>query len=185
MTDPLEKPLPLAKRRWILPVLLLPMNVLVFIPALVLPLTGYHWEMNHPLFLATGCILLLCGMSFAAWTMWLFHSIGHGTAAPWDPPRRLVVAGPYRHVRNPMLTSVFIIQTAEALLLNSWTILILLVVFVIANMLYFPLVEEKSLEKRFGDAYREYQRNVPRWIPRMKPWRGEESTTASDASSWS
>ena len=166
-----EKTMPFAKSRWIVPILLLPMNVLIFIPAVILRLTDFHWEANHPLLLLIGCVLLLCGMSFALWTMWLFHSIGNGTAAPWDPPQRLVIAGPYRHVRNPMLTSVFIMQTAEALLLNSWAIFILLLVFVIGNMLYFPFVEEKSLEKRFGDAYQEYRRNIPRWLPRLLPWR--------------
>ncbi|MDR2695694.1 MAG: isoprenylcysteine carboxylmethyltransferase family protein [Deltaproteobacteria bacterium] len=170
MTENTEKPLPLTGRRWILPILLLPMNALVFIPALTLYLTGYRREAGHPLCLAAGCLLLLAGMGLAAWTMRLFHAIGRGTAAPWDPPRHLVVAGPYRHVRNPMLTSVFAMQAAEALLLNSWAIFILLVVFVVANLLYFPLVEEKNLEKRFGDAYRKYRRNVPRWIPRLRPW---------------
>jgi len=165
-----------TKKRWILPILLLPVNALIFIPAVILYLTNYHWKMNHPLFLIIGCVLLLLGLSLALWTMRLFHSIGQGTAAPWDPPQQLVVAGPYRHVRNPMLTSVFIIQLAEALLLNSWAIFIFFIVSVIANMLYFPLVEEKSLEKRFGNAYREYRKNVPRWIPRLKPWHNEAGT---------
>ena len=160
----------LPKRRWILPVLLLPMNATVFIPSVILWLTGYHWEANHPLLLVLGCVLLLCGMSLAAWTMRLFHSIGRGTAAPWDPPQHLVVAGPYCHVRNPMLTSVFIVQLAEALLLNSWAIFILLGIFIIINMLYFPFVEEKNLERRFGNEYREYRQNVPRWIPQLRPW---------------
>ena len=173
MTETSEKSQPLAKTRWTLPILLLPMNALVFVPAAILWLTGYHWVANHPLLLAVGCVLLLCGMSLAAWTMWLFHSIGHGTAAPWDPPKRLVVAGPYRHVRNPMLTSVFLMQGAEALLFNSWAIFIFLVICVFANMLYFPFVEEKNLEKRFGESYREYCRNVPRWLPRLTPWREE------------
>jgi len=173
MTETPEKPKPLTKARWFLPILLLPMNALVFVPATLLWLTGYSWVINHLLLLAVGCVLLLCGMGLAAWTVWLFHSIGRGTAAPWDPPKRLVVAGPYRHVRNPMLTSVFIMQAAEALLFNSWAIFIFLVVFVFANMLYFPLVEEKTLEKRFGEAYRKYCRNVPRWIPRFTPWREE------------
>ena len=165
-----EKPVLLAKRHWVLPILLLPMNVLVFIPAIILWITGYRWKVNHPLFLVIGCVLLLCGISIAVWTMLLFHFLGRGTAAPWDPPKHLVIAGPYRHVRNPMLTSVFMMQGAEVLLLNSWVIFIFLVIFVIGNMLYFPFVEEKSLEKRFGDAYRKYRENVPRWIPRLRPW---------------
>jgi protein-S-isoprenylcysteine O-methyltransferase Ste14 len=162
---------PPAKRRWILPVLLLPMNALVFIPAIVLWLTAWRWSANHPVLLAVGGALLFAGLGLAAWTMRLFHALGKGTAAPWDPPRRLVVAGPYRHVRNPMLCSVFIMQAAESLLLNSWAMFVLLLFFVFANMLYFPLVEEKALEKRFGAAYREYRQNVPRWLPRLRPWR--------------
>lgn len=171
MTKSPEKSVPVAKRRWLLPILLLPLNALVFIPALILWLTNYGWKANHPLLLAAGCVLLLAGMSFALWTMRLFHTLGRGTAAPWDPPRHLVIAGPYRHVRNPMLTSVFAMQAAEALLLNSRAICVLLAVFVLSNMLYFPLVEEKDLERRFGDAYREYRRHVPRWLPRLRPWR--------------
>jgi protein-S-isoprenylcysteine O-methyltransferase Ste14 len=159
-----------ARRLWLIPVLALPMNVLAFIPAIVLWLTGHQWKSNHPALVALGVILLCLGFGLAAWTMHLFHHVGKGTAAPWDPPRRLVVAGPYRHVRNPMLTSVFIMLAAEALLLNSWAIAAILVIFLLGNMLYFPFVEEKSLEKRFGEAYQEYRRNVPRWLPRFTPW---------------
>jgi protein-S-isoprenylcysteine O-methyltransferase Ste14 len=151
----------------------LPVNVLVFIPAIILWLTRYQWKPNNPLFLAIGGLLLFSGLGIAAWTMHIFHHIGKGTAAPWDPPRRLIVAGPYRHMRNPMLSSVFIMLAAEAILLNSWAIFILLIAFILGNMLYFPLVEEKSLEKRFGDAYRDYKRNVPRWLPRWKPWHSD------------
>jgi protein-S-isoprenylcysteine O-methyltransferase Ste14 len=153
------------------------MNVLVFAPTFILWLTHYRWEANLSILLALGGALLLLGMGLAAWTMWLFHSVGQGTAAPWDPPQRLVVVGPYRHMRNPMLTSVFIMQTAEALLLNSWAIFVLQAIFVIANMLYFPLMEEKTLEKRFGEAYREYKRNVPRWTPRLRPWQPDTGRT--------
>ncbi|MDR2075542.1 MAG: isoprenylcysteine carboxylmethyltransferase family protein [Desulfovibrio sp.] len=165
-----EKTVPPSGRRWILPVLILPVNALVFIPALILWLTDYRWTGNHFPLLLLGGILLAAGAGLAVWTVRLFHSLGHGTAAPWDPPRRLVVAGPYRHVRNPMLTSVFSMQAAEALLLNSDALCVYLAFFVTANLLYFPLVEEKSLERRFGSAYREYKRNVPRWVPRLRPW---------------
>jgi protein-S-isoprenylcysteine O-methyltransferase Ste14 len=44
-------------------------------------------------------------------------------------------------------------------------------VFFIGNAIYFPLIEEKGLEKRFGDEYRDYKANVPRWIPRLRAWR--------------
>jgi protein-S-isoprenylcysteine O-methyltransferase Ste14 len=170
MSTSLKETTPPSRNRWIVPVLVLPLNVLIFIPAIILWLSKYQWRVNHPALLATGIILLCLAFGLAAWTMHLFHHVGKGTAAPWDPPQRLVVVGPYRHVRNPMLTSVFIMLAAETLLLNSCAIAALLAIFFLGNMLYFPLVEEKALEKRFGDAYQEYKRNVPRWLPRFTPW---------------
>ena len=146
------------------------MNVLVFIPAVVLYCAGYQWTPNHPVLLVVGCILLMLGLFLAGWTMRLFAVKGKGTAAPWSPPKNLVVSGPYRHVRNPMITSVLIMLLAEALLLNTWWCLGWFALFWLVNMIYFPLFEENDLEKRFGESYLEYKRNVPRWIPRLTPW---------------
>jgi protein-S-isoprenylcysteine O-methyltransferase Ste14 len=100
--------------------------------------------------------------------------VGQGTPAPWDPPKKLVVRGPYRYVRNPMITGALLLLLAEAMLLQSWPIAIWLVLFFIGNSVYFPLVEEKGLEKRFGDAYRKYKANVPRWIPRLRAWKDDQ-----------
>jgi len=155
---------------WIRTILILPMNVLVFIPAIVLYCAGYQWTPNHPALLMLGGILLMLGLSLAGWTMRLFAVKGKGTAAPWNPPKKLVVSGPYRYVRNPMITSVLTMQIAEALLLNTWLCWLLFALFWSINMIYFPLFEEKDLEKRFGESYLEYKRNVPRWIPRLTPW---------------
>ena len=95
---------------------------------------------------------------------------GEGTPAPWEPPRKLVVRGPYRHARNPMISSVLILIAAEALLFGSWPLLVWMGVFFLGNVVYFPLVEEKGLAERFGQAYREYKKNVPRWLPRRRGW---------------
>jgi protein-S-isoprenylcysteine O-methyltransferase Ste14 len=160
--------------QWLKTIVVLPANVLIFIPAGILYCSGWRWERNSPLLLALGGALLVCGLWLAGWTMRLFHRVGRGTAAPWNPPRNLVIAGPYRHVRNPMLTGVFIMQIAESLLLNSWELAVFFAVFLACNMLYFPLVEEKGLERRFGGAYPEYKRNVPRWLPRLTPYRPDE-----------
>ena len=59
----------------------------------------------------------------------------------------------------------------EAVLLRSWALASWLLIFFLANAVYFPLSEEKSLERRFGDQYRMYKSSVPRWIPRLRPWR--------------
>jgi protein-S-isoprenylcysteine O-methyltransferase Ste14 len=156
---------------WVKTIVILPGSVLVTIPMLVLCFVDYSWNPNHFSLMILGGILLALGLSLAAWTMWLFAHRGKGTAAPWNPPKKLVVEGPYAYVRNPMITSVFMMQIAEALLLNSWVILGLFGLFLLGNMLYFPFFEEKDLEKRFGDDYRIYKRNVPRWIPRFTPWK--------------
>ncbi|MDR1910427.1 MAG: isoprenylcysteine carboxylmethyltransferase family protein [Holosporales bacterium] len=157
--------------KWIEAVVLLPFNVLVVIPAIVLYLADYRFSMNDQGSLIAGGILLVLGLFLAGWTMLLFDRKGKGTAAPWNPPQKLVVAGPYCYVRNPMITSVLIMQVAESLLLNSLDIFALFVLFLVGNAIYFPFFEEKKLEKRFGEDYLRYKRNVPRWIPRMTPWK--------------
>ncbi|GHV37495.1 RemK protein [Synergistales bacterium] len=154
---------------WIRTIIVLPGTVLVFLPALLLYFTDYRWTFSSwPLFIA-GIIFMLVGLGLAGWTMWLFAKKGLGTAAPWAPPKKLVIEGPYRHVRNPMISSVLTLLIAESLLLNSWSVIGIFALFFAGNMVYFPLVEEKELEKRFGAAYLDYKRNVPRWIPRLTP----------------
>ena len=119
-----------------------------------------------------GCASIAVGLALGVWTMGLFARFGRGTAAPWDPPERFVARGPYRHVRNPMISGVILILLGEALLLSSPPILTWCAVFAITNALYIPLVEEPGLVRRFGEEYETYRRNVPRWIPQIIPWRG-------------
>ena len=103
-------------------------------------------------------------------TISLFAGFGDGTLAPWDPPQRLVVRGVYRRVRNPMLSGVFFVLVGEAALLGSPQVLAWFLVAFAVNAAYIPLIEEPGLLYRFGDEYLDYKRNVPRWIPRLKPW---------------
>ena len=119
-----------------------------------------------------GIAMAVDGLFLAAWTMTLFDRVGKGTPAPWAPPERLVVLGPYRHVRNPMNSGMVLILGAEALLFGSWHLAGWTGVFFLACAIYFPFHEEPGLERRFGDAYRLYRENVPRWIPRIRPWEG-------------
>jgi protein-S-isoprenylcysteine O-methyltransferase Ste14 len=70
-----------------------------------------------------------------------------------------------------MILSVMTIQVGEATLFASKGIALLAVLFFVINTLYFITSEEPGLEKRFGEEYNEYKRNVPRWIPRLKPWK--------------
>jgi protein-S-isoprenylcysteine O-methyltransferase Ste14 len=76
----------------------------------------------------------------------------------------------YRFVRNPMILGVLTVLAGEAIVLMSRNILFWAIIFFIMNNLWFVLFEEPDLEKRFGEEYKEYKRNVPRWIPRTRPY---------------
>jgi protein-S-isoprenylcysteine O-methyltransferase Ste14 len=97
-----------------------------------------------------GVVLGAAGFGLAMWTARLFLTVGEGTPAPWEPPKKLVVRGPYRHVRNPMISGALMVLCAEAIILQSWPIAFWTAFFFTVNALYFPLVEERGLEKRFG-----------------------------------
>jgi len=152
-------------------ILVLPFNVLVTIPTLLL-WRRQGWQLASPrslaFWLALACLAL--GLGLMALTIRLFATVGEGTLAPWDPTRKLVVRGIYRHVRNPMITGVLLNLAAEALVFQSPSIGVWLAGFAIGNAIYIPLVEERGLEKRFGDDYRHYRANVPRWIPRLRAY---------------
>jgi len=154
---------------------LLPGTVLVFVPAALLwlsrhtPCAAVPTRPNEVLFWLAAAALL-AGFSLVIWTVTLFLTLGRGTPAPWDPPKDLVVRGPYRHVRNPMITGVLLTLLAEAFFFQSWPLAVWMGVFFLANVAYFPCVEERGLERRFGDAYIAYRNNVRRWIPRLRPW---------------
>jgi len=89
-----------------------------------------------------GTVVILLGLALIAQTVALFARVGRGTLAPWDPTERLVVRGPYRRVRNPMISGVLTVLLGETL--------------------------------RFGADYDAYRTAVPRWVPRLRPWRPDE-----------
>ena len=115
---------------------------------------------------ALGAALLLAGFLLFCWCVALFARVGRGTLAPWDPTTQLVAVGPYRYVRNPMITGVSTVLAGWVLVTGSWVLAVWLLVFVAFNFAYFVLVEEPGLEARFGAPYREYKARVPRWLPR-------------------
>jgi len=149
-------------------VVLLPVTVTLVVPALILGRTGADLS-AWPL-VAAGVALIGSGLALVSWTIALFARIGEGTLAPWDPTARLVVAGPYRHVRNPMISGVLAILLGEAALFGSRPVLIWFGIVFALNAVYFPLVEEPDLRQRFGEDYEHYRAHVPRWLPRLRPW---------------
>lgn len=158
-------------------ILLLPGTVTVVIPATILYFTGISQSWN----IVAGIVFILLGLILMAKTIRLFITVGQGTLAPWNPTQRLVVRGVYRYVRNPMITGVWCILLGESVIFGSPWLLGWFGIFAAVNMIYIPLVEEPGLVKRFGDDYRLYKQNVPRWIPRLKPWEGlSEDKTAEE-----
>ena len=156
-------------------IVILPGTALVYIPGAMLWLVAESGAAISLAGLARprfwfALVLGASGLALAVWTVRLFRTVGEGTPAPWAPPKRLVVRGPYRHVRNPMITSVLLMLGAESLFFGSWHLAGWMLVFLLGNAVYFPLVEERALERRFGDAYRLYKANVPRWIPNWRSW---------------
>ena len=158
--------------RWVGALLLLPINVLVIIPAIFLDLNAPEFN-NWTSWLAVVTGFL--GLALVVSCVRLFaKSGGDGTPAPWDPVANLIITGPYRYVRNPMLSGVIIILFSEALVFWSLSFFIYTTLFVLLNMAYFPLVEEPGLIKRYGAAYKIYMNNVPRWIPLIKPYNSDD-----------
>jgi protein-S-isoprenylcysteine O-methyltransferase Ste14 len=121
---------------------------------------------------AAGLACLALGLTLFVACLRLFAGEGEGTLAPWDPPRALVVSGPYRYVRNPMISGVLAVLLGEALFLRSLPHFAWALCFAALNLVYIPLVEEPDLQRRFGESYRRYCEHVPRVVPRVSPWKG-------------
>lgn len=125
-----------------------------------------------------GILVLGIGFALFAASLRRFSSEGKGTLAPWDPPKRLVVNGPYRYVRNPMISGVIFVLFGEALLLRSRPHFSWALIFLAINLIYIPLLEEPGLRSRFGESYIEYCRNVRRIIPRLRPWNPDKQISS-------
>ena len=112
-----------------------------------------------------GLALLECFVRFA-WT-------GFGTPAPITPTRHLIVTGFYRHVRNPMYVAVTTLILGQALLLSDLRLLVYGAAVWAGFHLFVLGYEEPTLRRSFPDDYTRFTRAVPRWIPRLRPWRGD------------
>ena len=115
----------------------------------------------------SGAWLIANGLSLMAWCVYLFNVEGRGTPAPWDPPVRFVLRGPYRAVRNPMMLGAFLVVGGEALLLQSRVLALYLPALMAVAHLAVTRWEEPHLARRFGPLYAQYRCEVPRWLPRL------------------
>jgi protein-S-isoprenylcysteine O-methyltransferase Ste14 len=145
--------------------ILVPGTELVLIPLVVVLLgLGPRIELGPARY--SGLVPLLVGLVIILRCFADFVRRGRGTPAPYDPPRKLVVAGLYRYVRNPQYVGVVLIVVGEALLTGMVVLFGYAAAFAIGYHLFVRYYEEPTLGKLFGEPYARYREVVPRWLPR-------------------
>ena len=118
---------------------------------------------------ALGWALIVGGVAlYIMCAFWGFALRGEGTPLPLDPPKKLVVEGPYRVVRNPMYWGVASVILGEATIFHSLALAELAGAFAVGVILFVLLFEEPELRRKFGAEYEEYCRHVPRWLPHFR-----------------
>jgi protein-S-isoprenylcysteine O-methyltransferase Ste14 len=138
-------------------------------------ITGWRFHpplLGFMLFRLVGVALILFGAPVVLDSFARFAIQGLGTPAPVLPTKHLVVTGLYRHVRNPMYVGVAAAIFGQALLFASVRLLIYGALVWLAFFAFVLLYEEPTLRDTFGEEYLRFCQNVPRWIPRARPWRG-------------
>jgi protein-S-isoprenylcysteine O-methyltransferase Ste14 len=139
--------------------------VLVFLPAQVLSRAGVSMPAELGPLQAFGAVAVVLGLALAIWCVLAFGIVGKGTPAPFDPPRRLVVRGPYRYVRNPMYIGAIGGLAGASLFYESLALAAFTLLFAAIVHVFVLFYEEPTLTRLFGADYTEYRRRVRRWRP--------------------
>ena len=139
--------------------------LLVFLPARLLSSSGITRPPEIGFVQIAGAIIAAIGAAIALWCIFTFIFVGKGTPAPFDPPRRLVVAGPYKWVRNPMYIGAALALSGAALFYGSWALAGYCAVFLLVMFVFVVVHEEPALRRSFGDDYTRYCERVRRWLP--------------------
>ena len=139
--------------------------LLVYVPARLLSWSGIVRPAAFGVPQVAGMVFGAVGGVVALWCIFTFASAGRGTPAPFDPPRRLVVRGPYRFVRNPMYIGAGLALAGAALFYESWPLLVYTGLFFLATHILVVWYEEPVLRESFGPDYEAYRGRVRRWWP--------------------
>ncbi len=137
--------------------------VLIYLPARVLSWSGIARPAQIAVPQVAGMAIGAAGAVVALWCILAFVAIGKGTQAPFDPPRRLVIRGPYRFVRNPMYIGAGLALAGAALFYQSLPLLGYAGFFFLATHLFVVRSEEPTLRRTFGQEYEAYCRQTRRW----------------------
>jgi protein-S-isoprenylcysteine O-methyltransferase Ste14 len=142
--------------------------VLIFVPARLLSWSGIVSPAAIEVPQVAGIMVGAAGAAVALWCVFTFASVGKGTPAPFDPPRRLVIRGPYHFVRNPMYLGAGVALAGAALFYESLSLLGYTGLFFVATQLFVVWYEEPTLRRTFGQEYESYCRQVRRWWPNLR-----------------
>jgi protein-S-isoprenylcysteine O-methyltransferase Ste14 len=147
----------------------------VFVPCVV-PWWISHWEfrlsfLGVELTRFVGAALILAGVAGLVDSFERFALQGLGTPAPIAPTQNLVVTGLYRYVRNPIYVAVVAVILGQAILFGDWRLMAYGGLMWLAFHAFVLAYEEPVLAQQFRTQYEDFRANVPRWIPRLSPWR--------------
>src|SRR6476659_8516892 len=137
-----------------------------------------RWEFLPPFFdlqatRVVGILLIVAGIPGLVDSFARFALQGLGTPAPIAPTQNLVVTGLYRYVRNPIYIAVVAVILGQAVLMGDWRLIVYGALLWLAFHVFVVAYEEPTLERTFGREYEAFRAAVPRWIPRMTPWRSK------------
>lgn len=116
---------------------------------------------------APGIFTMCLGAVSLIWCVRDFYVSGKGTLAPWGPPKKMVVVGLYRFMRNPMYVGVILLVLGWSLYVLSPILILYDVVLIIGFHIRIIRNKEPYLKQQFGEQWEMYKQEVPRWLPRM------------------
>jgi protein-S-isoprenylcysteine O-methyltransferase Ste14 len=148
--------------------ILVPGTVVGLIPWVILSGDGGPQPASAPMLRIAGALAAAAGAVLYFVCLADFVRHGRGTPAPTDPPRQLVVRGPYRFTRNPMYVAVLLIVVGEALVFGVAGLALYAALLAAAFHLFVVGYEEPTLSRLFGAEYDAYRRSVPRWLGRRR-----------------
>lgn len=144
----------------------------------LIPFLITHWRPGEDATLSVsiaGALITILGLMILIECFVRFALKGRGTPAPLAPTKELVVSGLYARVRNPMYLAVLLLIFGQSMLFASAALIAYGVTIWFAFLLFVLYYEEPRLQREFPDSYAAYAEAVPRWIPRLTPWRPQPS----------
>lgn len=148
--------------------LAVPGLMIVLIPYLLLTLRFRLIPMRLGIYHIFGWLLICVGTVLYLWAAWDLTFTGKGTPSPISPPKKLVVRGPYRVMRNPICGGILLILFGEAIYFQEVILIVYSCLIFLSFNRHIRNNEEPMLTKKFGANYRLYCHAIPRWLPKIK-----------------